>query len=188
MTGRVVGTIKHGRGRLEWGSEKSPVWQIVANPDVVIRQATEADVDAVVALRLERARWLAERGSDQWTGGITLDTWRARVVQSVRAGRTWMATTRDGRVLGTMAVDLTATPGLWTAEELATAVMVHRLMVSVDAAGQGIGAKLLAHADQLAMDYGREWVRLDAWTPDTGFGRGRCRDVGHRYRNRYSRG
>src|SRR6266436_1973056 len=42
--------------------------------------------------------------------------------------------------------------------------MVHRLMVSVDAAGQGVGAALLAHANQVAIDSGREWVRLDAWT------------------------
>src|SRR5690606_38155978 len=81
-----------------------------------------------------------------------------------RAGQTYMATTRDGRVLGTIAIDFQATPGLWTAEELATAVMVHRLIVSVDAAGQGVGAALLAHADRIAVQNGREWVRLDAWT------------------------
>jgi len=136
-----------------------------SNADVLIRRATPDDIDALVELREQRATWLGALGSDRWTGGVTHDVYRQRVADSVRAGRTWVATSRDGRVLGTMTVDFSArTAGLWTAEELATSVMLHRLIFGMDAAGREVGAALVAHADRLALDAGRDWVRLVAWT------------------------
>jgi GNAT superfamily N-acetyltransferase/DNA-binding HxlR family transcriptional regulator/predicted transcriptional regulator len=146
-----------------------PPWRrastAAANTDVVIRRATRGDVAAVVRLRRQRQEWLAARGSDQWSGGLSLKAFRRRVKDSVRAGETWVATTSTGEVIGTIAVDHTAADqGLWTAEELNTAVIVHRMIVSLDAAGRGIGAALLAHAEQRALATGREWIRLDAWT------------------------
>jgi len=136
---------------------------------VIIRRAEPDDLETIVGLRHERASWLARRGSDQWSdAGLDDATFRQRVSDSILAGETWMATTNDGRDVGTVAIDHHADPGLWTDTEAAEAVIVHRMIVQVDAAGSGVGTALLDQADRVAEAEGRPWVRLDAWTTNAG--------------------
>jgi GNAT superfamily N-acetyltransferase len=131
---------------------------------VIIHRATIEDLPTIVELRRERAAWLADLGSDQWSVGLTEQGFQQRVQNSIRAGQTWMAVAKDSRVLGTIAIDQWTNPGLWSPTELADAAIVHRMITARFAAGQGIGEALLAHADRIAIEAGRRWVRLDAWT------------------------
>ncbi|MGH3755494.1 MAG: GNAT family N-acetyltransferase [Pseudonocardiaceae bacterium] len=138
---------------------------------MIIRRAVIDDLPTIVELRRERAAWLADIGSDQWSVGLTERGFRQRVQDSIQAGETWMATADDGRVVGTIAIDQWTNPGLWSQAELADAVIVHRMITRRCAAGQGIGQALLAHTDRFAIDAGRRWVRLDAWTSNHGLHR-----------------
>ncbi len=108
--------------------------------------------------------WLAGLGSDQWSIGLGEDGFAARVEASIDAGQTWVATGAHGVLTGTIAVDRWTNPGLWSAAELADAMIVHRMMTPLSAAGAGIGGALLRHADRLAVEAGYRWLRLDAWT------------------------
>jgi len=136
---------------------------------VIIRQAHAHDLDTIVDLRAERAAWLAVQGSDQWSdAGLDHDTFRQRVADSIAASETWMAIGPDGTALGTIAIDHHADSGLWSDTETAAAVIVHRMITRLASAGQGIGKALLDPANQIARAQGRGWVRLDAWTTNTG--------------------
>jgi GNAT superfamily N-acetyltransferase len=138
---------------------------------VIIRRATVGDLLTIVELRRERAAWLADIGSDQWSVGLTEQGFQQRVQDSIQAGETWMAVADDGRVLGSIAIDRWTNPNLWSPAELADAVIVHRMITRRFAAGQGLGEALLAHADRIAIEAGRRWVRLDAWTSNRGLHR-----------------
>lgn len=129
--------------------------------------AGEQDLEAIVSWRAEAAEWLARLGSDQWSGaGLDGEEFRRRVRASIHAGQTWMAD-GGGVPVGTIAIDEHADPGLWSEAELADAVLVHRMIVPRCAAGRGIGALLLAHAERIAHQQGRGYLRLDAWTTNT---------------------
>lgn len=131
---------------------------------MIIRQAGAGDLAAIVRMRRERLTWLSAIGSDQWSVGLGEDGFAQRVAASIDQGETWVATTDHGAPLATIAVDRWTNPGLWSEQELADAMIVHRMISTPDAAGQGVGAALLAHADTLAVAAGYRWLRLDAWT------------------------
>lgn len=134
---------------------------------MIIRRATPTDIPAIINMRRERMDWLAGIGSDQWSVGLGEDGFAHRVAASINAGETWIATdttTESPTVIGTIAIDHWTNPGLWSEDELADAVIVHRMITPLSAAGQGIGTALLAHADRLAVEDGCPWIRLDAWT------------------------
>lgn len=129
-----------------------------------VRQAQTADVDSIVALREEAARWLASRGSDQWSdASIDLKEFRRRVESSIAAGETWVAVDDEDTVVGTIAVDEHTNLGLWTADELADSLILHRMIRSARAP-KGTGRLLLQQAITVARRAGRRWLRLDAWT------------------------
>src|SRR5699024_3439855 len=114
-----------------------------------IVQAQPRDVGAIWNLRNERAQWLSTLGSDQWSqAGLDRDAFINRVHASIKAGETWVWL-EDGAVLGTIALDQWADPGLWSAEEREVSLIVHRMMTTRAAAGRGIGTALLQHAEQV---------------------------------------
>lgn len=131
---------------------------------IQIRQARASDIDSIIDLRTEAAQWLAEIGSDQWSGAsIDLSEFRRRVAASIEAGETWVAVDGADAVVGTIAVDEHTNPGLWTADERADALFVHR-MIRSSRAPRGAGRMLLQQAIEVARAAGRRWIRLDAWT------------------------
>ncbi|GAA0645751.1 hypothetical protein GCM10010174_80970 [Kutzneria viridogrisea] len=138
---------------------------------MIIRQAVAEDASAILDLRRERRQWLQERGSDQWSVGLTEDGFLDRVSQSINDGATWVAVDDNGQVLACIAIDQWTNPGLWSDKELAEAVIVHRMITRRSAAGRGIGDMLLEHANRIAIASGRRWIRLDAWTTNTGLHR-----------------
>jgi GNAT superfamily N-acetyltransferase len=130
-----------------------------------IRKAVADDLATILRWRAEAADWLHKRGSDQWNdSGLTRNAFGKRVADSIRAGETWIAEDDDGISLGTIAVDLSPDPGLWSEKELEGAFVVHRMITDRSAVGRGVGALLLDHAEDLARRAGRKRLILDAWT------------------------
>ncbi|MGF6887275.1 GNAT superfamily N-acetyltransferase [Nocardia sp. GAS34] len=137
---------------------------------VRIRQAEPSDLGTICRLRLQRTAWLAARGSDQWTRqgrGLPIEIFARAVGRAVDARETWIAEI-DGEPAGTITVNDRADEGLWSPGELADAVIVHYMIVDLRFAGNRVGSALLAHAAALARRRRRTWVRLDAWTTNTG--------------------
>jgi GNAT superfamily N-acetyltransferase len=131
---------------------------------ITLRQAAgEPDIQAVAQLWTEAAAWLAQQGTDQWQYPIKMHNIRS----AVAAGSCWLAEER-GALVGTITIDTNADEGLWDDDELADAVIVHRMVVARSHAGQGIGNLLLDHAEAIGRALGRHWIRLDAWTNNTG--------------------
>jgi ribosomal protein S18 acetylase RimI-like enzyme len=132
----------------------------------LVRQADAADIPRLLELREEAARWLAERGSDQWAQAWPDDgRMRQTIARSVEAGHTWCVEDEYDTVVATLTTDQRTFPGLWTAvEEAEPAWYVHRLIVSRSADCPGLGSQLLDWAGSRAAEAGARWIRVDVWT------------------------
>ncbi|MEU4415099.1 MULTISPECIES: GNAT family N-acetyltransferase [Nocardia] len=137
---------------------------------VRLRPATLGDLPLICRLRVQRTSWLTARGSDQWTvagRGRPIEIFAGAVGRALDRGETWVAEV-DGEPAGTITVNHRADPGLWSAWELAESVIVHCMITDLRFAGLRVGDHMLAHAAALAEEEQRPWVRLDAWTTNTG--------------------
>lgn len=130
-----------------------------------IRRATAGDLAAVLALLEKAAAWLAERGSDQWQG---LAIRRQEFVQRDIAEETVHVVEADGQVVGTITVDTFADADFWKPDDdVRSALYVHRMAVSRDLAGTGLGVSMLDFAGRRAVTEGKAYLRLDAWRTNT---------------------
>ncbi len=116
--------------------------------------AREDDVDEIVDILSEAARWLLARGIEQWPDPFP----RHRVERLVEGGEFYLGRI-DGNVVGTLAL-LWRDPVFW-GERPSDAGYVHALAVRRAYAGRGLGVRLLRWADQQVVDAGREYLRLD---------------------------
>ncbi|MFD4974193.1 GNAT family N-acetyltransferase [Streptomyces sp. NPDC058424] len=118
----------------------------------------------LLAFREEAAAWLSRLGSDQWRRPYPAD----KLLATIEAGVVFMV--RDG---DTTAATITLTPeaeeGLWTEEELREpCLFINKLTVARTHAGLNVGGRLLDWAGDRAYRAGAKWLRLDAWTTNTG--------------------
>lgn len=124
-------------------------------PEVELVRAGPSDVETVRDLLGEVSAWLLDRGLRQWPERFD-DEW---FVPALEAGHTWLAR-RDGGLVATITLQ-------WGDELVwgprpADAGYVHRLAVRRAAAG--VGAELLAWAEQETRAAGRDFLRLDCWS------------------------
>jgi GNAT superfamily N-acetyltransferase len=136
---------------------------------ITISPARPGDLETILSLRCEAARWIASTGGDQWQEAWpTPDEQSDRIAASIAAGETWML--HDGHlVAGTVAIDEFADAQLWTQEEQSEpAYYVHRLIVPRAYAGQGLGAQVLNWCADRAARHGKRWIRVDIWTTNIG--------------------
>ncbi|MCC8453391.1 GNAT family N-acetyltransferase [Streptomyces rochei] len=122
------------------------------------------DLAKLLAFREEAAAWLSRLGTDQWQRPYPAD----KLLATIKAGEVFMV--RDGDAT---AATITLTPeaeeGLWTAEELREpSLFINKLTVARTHAGQDLGGRLLDWAGDRGVRAGAEWLRLDAWTTNTG--------------------
>lgn len=135
--------------------------------DLHIRSARPDEQPVVEDLLREASAWLASRGIDQWQFPPHSD----RIARALRHGEVFLATV-DGQPMATLQVDDHADPEFWTAEdEPGDALYVHRMAVSREYAGSGVGGALLNWASERAAAAGKLWLRLDAWKDNPGLHR-----------------
>lgn len=125
-----------------------------------VRLASIEDVDMVVGLLSDAARWMGEVGMDQWPDPFP----RAIVVASIEGRQTYLARTGD-QVVGSIAL-YDEDPDFWGVRP-PDALYVHRLVVSIESRGGGLGAQLLDWAHDQAGVRDRGWLRLDTGANNT---------------------
>lgn len=161
--------------------------------ELTLRRATPADLPGVLRLLARTAGWLNDLGVRQWpAGGFPAERIEPLIEEGVmylldRGGDTGDA----GRApAATIAVDGHADPEFWTpADRPRDALYVHKLAVSRDYSGQGLGEALLDWAGLRAAVHGRPYLRLDcakdnprlqAYYSRAGFRHVRTVDLPHR--------
>ncbi|KWX02745.1 hypothetical protein LI90_3791 [Carbonactinospora thermoautotrophica] len=128
----------------------------------VLRRAEADEISVVQDLLREAARWLHQRGYDQWDQAPQRFS-AQRLRPYVERGEVWLLWDAD-RAVATITVEFEGDPEFWTPDELAEpAAYVAKLAVTRSHAGQELGARMLAWARDYAARQGAKWVRLDAW-------------------------
>jgi ribosomal protein S18 acetylase RimI-like enzyme len=122
-----------------------------------VRRAELADIDEIVAMLSEAARWLVSRGIRLWPDPFPRD----RVERLVRRGDVYLARL-DGEPVATLALQW-ADPAFW-GDQPDDAGYVHALTVRRSHGGRGLGSRLLDWADAEVVACGREFLRLDCLT------------------------
>lgn len=127
-----------------------------------IRPADAADLGAVLALRKEAERWLAEHNIRQWTPDYD-DYAQAALAEFVASGAAWVVEDSDRQVIATLSLN-GPDPDFWGWAEpvdQANAVYLGKMIVARSHSGKGIGDALLNWASRRAADVGKKWVRID---------------------------
>jgi ribosomal protein S18 acetylase RimI-like enzyme len=123
--------------------------------ELEVREARPADLDAVVSMLEEAARWMVRRGIEGWTpDGFS----RERIAVLIESGEMYLAVL-DGRSAGTFALQ-------WSDRETwgdvpDDAGYIHGLAIRREFAGTGLGREMLRWAEQMVYRSEREYLRLD---------------------------
>ena len=130
--------------------------------------ATLDDESTIRALQDEAIAWLATRGTDQWQPAAMQQRLKHRgsdrgLVPAIGRGEVFMVR-EGGKVVGSLTIDDYADPEFWRPEDdPASALYVHRMIVSRSVAGRDIGGAMLEWCASEALRRGRDTLRLDAW-------------------------
>jgi GNAT superfamily N-acetyltransferase len=137
---------------------------------IALRRATADDMEVAILLIEEAAEWLRrDKGTDQWARPWPNRAGRdSRILASLSQGKTWI-----GWDNGVPAATITADPDedpYWPDDlRREPAVYVHRLVVRRRYSGVGLGAALLNWAGWTGRrDHSAQWIRVSAWTTNTG--------------------
>ena len=135
--------------------------------DLHIRPGRPDELGTVEALLREASDWLASGGIDQWQ----YPPHRDRIMTALEQGVCFLAF-EESEPVATLQVDNFADPEFWNPDDdTAAALYVHRMAVSRDTAGGGVGARMLDWAADRAAAQGKGWLRLDAWKDNEGLHR-----------------
>jgi GNAT superfamily N-acetyltransferase len=134
----------------------------VAGDGLVVRPAAAGDVDLVLDLLDEAARWMATIGRPNWPAPFP----RERVVRDVGTGRLYLAA-REATLVGTITFQWEDARFWGDNGTDGRAGYVHRLAVRRAHAGIGLGTQLLGWADQRVRAAGRTGLRLDVVSHNT---------------------
>lgn len=134
-------------------------------PELHVRLAEPCDVEGVLDLLGEAARWIwSSTGIVQWPDRFP----RQFIADLVDEGVVYVAFD-EGQLVATLCLQW-ADPMFWPDGD-DRAVYVHRLVVKRSYAGRGIGEQLLAWAGERAAEAGRLFVRLDCMAENVGLRR-----------------
>ncbi len=123
-----------------------------------ITPATSAELDIVLDMLEEAARWITSKGIDQWQPGSFADQRKQKIAGQVDHGEVYLARV-DGKPFGTFTLQW-ADPLVWQ-NVPDDAGYMHRLAVRRAFAGQGLGQALLASAGSKVVAAGKRYLRLD---------------------------
>lgn len=123
---------------------------------LIMREASPADLPAVMALLDEAHDWLHTQGiHDQWDKRFNPEDMLDRIID----GEVYL--TRRGAIpVGTLTLDYRPDPEFWGSPS-DKAGYVHRLAVARSAAGSGVGSFMLNQAAERLLEAGRDQLRLD---------------------------
>jgi len=136
---------------------------------IALRRATADDTGVVIRLIEEAADWLRSKGTDQWAKPWPNRAGRdSKILTALLLGKTWIGWD-DGVPAATITADLDEDP-YWPDDlRRESAVYVYRLVVGRPYSGVGLGAALLNWAGGTTRrDHGAQWIRVSAWTTNTG--------------------
>jgi protein-tyrosine phosphatase len=122
--------------------------------DLDVRRAERDELDEVVGILSEAARWLLARGIRQWPDPFPRD----RAAALLDRGEFYLALV-DGQPAATFAL-LWSDPAFW-GEQPPVAGYVHAIAVRRAYAGLGLGERVLDWAEGQVAAAGRELLRLD---------------------------
>ncbi|TBL74605.1 GNAT family N-acetyltransferase [Paenibacillus thalictri] len=124
---------------------------------LAIRRATREDLEDLQQLYIEAARWIRlSKGIRQWKEEAFTLTY---IEQFVSEQDVFVAHAGD-RLAGCFSIQ-------WQYEEIwgeqfhQDAGYIHRLAVSRETKGQGLGKKMLVWAEDYIRKQGKHWIRLD---------------------------
>lgn len=122
---------------------------------MTITRATPEDAATFVEIHEEAARWLWDRGIQQWRPGTFQAEW---LRDPIARGEVYVAS-EHGLPIATLILEWS---DVWTwGERPPDAGYIHGLRVRRAAAGRGIGRALLAWAEREIAQAGRPFARLD---------------------------
>ena len=121
-------------------------------------------MEVVGGLIDDATAWVGDLGFRQWP----LPFPREDIAAAISRGEVYVAE-MDGDAVGTVTV-LKDDPFFW-GRRGPDALYVHKLAVRRDHAGRGIGAALVEWVNGLAVESGREYLRLDCLRDDGGIRR-----------------
>jgi ribosomal protein S18 acetylase RimI-like enzyme len=120
-----------------------------------VRQARIADLDTVVSMLEEAARWMVHQGIEGWTpDGFS----RERIADLIESGEMYLAVL-DERPPGTFALQWSDRETWGHAPD--DAGYIHGLAIRREFAGAGLGREMLRRAEQMVSRSEREYLRLD---------------------------
>lgn len=122
-------------------------------PEVIFRQATAADLAAVVGLMADDIKGRIRERVEDPVAACYVDAF-ARI--SASPDNQLILADLGGRIVGTM--QLTRIPGL--SRQGLTRVIVESVRVASDLRGQGIGEKMMRHAIAYSKNWGAQLVQL----------------------------
>ena len=120
-----------------------------------IREASLADLDVVMSMLEEAARWMVRHGIEGWTPD---EISRRRIVELIGSGEMHLAVL-DGRPVGTFALQWSDRKTWGRVPD--DAGYVHGLVIERDFAGMGLGREVLRRVERMVSLAGREYLRLD---------------------------
>jgi ribosomal protein S18 acetylase RimI-like enzyme len=124
-----------------------------------LKRAGDGDFDSVYAVMIDASAWLKSRGINMW-GWVPRETGRKIVRDRMQNHDVYLAR-HDSRPIATFSMQ-------WTDEEMwdergrdGHAGYIHGIAVARIAAGRGVGAALIDHAETMVAARGRKLLRLD---------------------------
>ena len=130
-----------------------PIATAIGPVDIAL--AGPADLDDVLEVLNETARWLTSRGINQWVDGFP----RTLIAADISRGEVYLAR-RERRAVGTFTLqwrDQLFWPGA-----SGEAGYIHRIAVRREA--RGLGLELLKMAERVTAASGRKLLRLDCFS------------------------
>ncbi|WP_460527627.1 GNAT family N-acetyltransferase [Flindersiella endophytica] len=132
----------------------------------LIRQATNADLDTILAIRKEAAQWLKETGVRQWTDDYS-EYAEGLLKNYVKQGSAWIIEDQNGQPAGTVTLN-GPDRDFWTSEDRPDdALYLIKMAVLRAHSGRALGDAIINWASSRARLAGKKWLRLDCRRDNT---------------------
>lgn len=131
-------------------------------------EAIDENLKAILGLIEQAREWLPYMGTDQWCEPWPDEERRdARVRRGLEVGATWIVWDGD-TAAATVTAASRCNTAVWPSAECdlsERAVYAHRLIVSREYAGRGLGTELINWAGLRGRRaYAAKWIRIDVWS------------------------